>query len=89
VGKAAEGGVPTRDIDGARHEKMSDLPPKARQKVGSKNTDSRAVLDAREIFPATKPDEVFASLRYDGAPKSVEDMDAAIAAEAKRRHARD
>jgi AbrB family looped-hinge helix DNA binding protein len=40
-------------------------------------------------FPAAKPADVFASLPYRGKPKSVEEMEAGIAAEARRRHARD
>ena len=39
-------------------------------------------------FAPTKPDDVFGSLAYRGAPKSIEQMDAGIAAEARRRHAR-
>lgn len=47
------------------------------------------LLKAKPVFKATRPAEVYGSLRYEGAPKSVEEMNAAIAAEAKRRHARD
>ena len=39
-------------------------------------------------FSPTRPEDVFACLPYKGKPKSVEQMDAGIAAEAKRRHAR-
>lgn len=39
-------------------------------------------------FAPTRPEDVFGSLRYTGEPKSVDEMDAGIAAEAKRRHAR-
>ena len=38
-------------------------------------------------FAPTRPDDVFGCLAYDGEPKSVEQMDAGIAAEARRRHA--
>lgn len=38
-------------------------------------------------FAQTRPENVFGCLAYTGRPKSVEQMDAAIAAEAKRRHA--
>ena len=38
-------------------------------------------------FPATTVDEVFGSLRYSGKAKSLEEMDEAITAEVKRRHA--
>ncbi len=40
-------------------------------------------------FAPTRPEDVFGCLPYKGKPKSVEQMDAGIAAEAKRRHARD
>jgi len=40
-------------------------------------------------FQRTEPDDVFASLAYEGAPKTLEEMEAGILAEAKRRHARD
>jgi AbrB family looped-hinge helix DNA binding protein len=39
-------------------------------------------------FAATRPEEVFGMLPHQGGPKSVEEMDAAVLAEA-RRHARD
>ena len=39
-------------------------------------------------FAPTRPEDVFGSLSYQGEPKSVEDMEAGIAMEAKRRHAR-
>ena len=37
-------------------------------------------------FASTRPQDVFGCLAYQGKPKSVEQMDAGIAAEAKRRH---
>ena len=40
-------------------------------------------------FAPTRPEDVFGYLSYTGEPKSVEQMDAGIVAEAKRRHARD
>ena len=39
-------------------------------------------------FAQTRPEDVFGSLAYDGKLKSVEDMAAGIATEAKRRYAR-
>jgi AbrB family looped-hinge helix DNA binding protein len=39
-------------------------------------------------FAPTKPEDVFGRLRYTGEPKTVEQMDAGIADEARRRHAR-
>jgi len=53
------------------------------------NTPDGVLLKAAPVFAPTKPAEVFASLPYSGEPKSLEDMDAGIAAEVKRRHARD
>lgn len=39
-------------------------------------------------FAPTRPDEVAGMLAYAGPPKSLDDMQAGIAAEARRRHAR-
>ena len=39
-------------------------------------------------FAPVKPEDVFGCLPYKGPPKSIEEMDAGIATEAKRRHAR-
>lgn len=39
-------------------------------------------------FAQTRPEDVFGCLSYKGSPKSVEEMEAGIATEAKRRHAR-
>ncbi|MBO9101560.1 MULTISPECIES: AbrB/MazE/SpoVT family DNA-binding domain-containing protein [Rhizobium] len=47
------------------------------------------LLRAAPHFAATEPDEVFGSLAYAGTSKSIEDMDAGIIAEARRRHAGD
>jgi AbrB family looped-hinge helix DNA binding protein len=47
------------------------------------------LLRAAPIFAPTRPEEVFASLPHDGTPKSLAEMDSGIAAETKRRHARD
>ncbi|MGV6876249.1 AbrB/MazE/SpoVT family DNA-binding domain-containing protein [Pseudochelatococcus sp. B33] len=52
-------------------------------------TPEGVLLRPAPSFPETRPDEVFGSLAYKGEPKSIEDMDAAVLAEAKRRHARD
>ncbi len=42
----------------------------------------------RAIFAPARPEDVFRCLAYEGEPKSLEDMEAAIAAETRRRHAR-
>ena len=52
------------------------------------NTSDGVVLKAEPIFPPTRPEDVFGSLPYDGPPKSIEEMDAGIMAEVKRRHDR-
>jgi len=51
-------------------------------------TEDGVLLRAIPIFPKTRPEDVFASLPYSGAPKSLDEMDAGITAEAKRRHDR-
>ena len=40
------------------------------------------------LFAPTCPEDVFGCLPYSGKPKSVEQMDAGVAAEVKQRHAR-
>jgi hypothetical protein len=40
------------------------------------------------VVPRTKPEEVFGSLPYSGKPKTIEEMNAGILAEARRRHDR-
>lgn len=52
------------------------------------NTPEGVLLKPAPLFLETKPEDVFASLPYRGAPKSLEDMKDGIAAEARRRHAR-
>lgn len=46
-------------------------------------------LRAMDPFVLTKPEDVFGMLLYRGQPKTLRDMDAAIAQEVRRRHARD
>jgi AbrB family looped-hinge helix DNA binding protein len=46
------------------------------------------LLKAAPLFSPSRPEDVFGMLRYSGPPKTVEDMDAAIAAEVERRRAR-
>jgi AbrB family looped-hinge helix DNA binding protein len=47
------------------------------------------LLRPAPLFPATKAANVFASLPHRGPPKTLKQMEAGIAAEARRRHARD
>lgn len=53
------------------------------------DTPDGVLLRPAALFAATQPSDVFASLPHKGAPKTLEEMDAGIAAEARRRHARD
>jgi AbrB family looped-hinge helix DNA binding protein len=52
-------------------------------------TPEGVLLKAAPVFAPTRPDDVYGSLPYQGPPKTLEDMEASIVAEAKRRHARD
>jgi AbrB family looped-hinge helix DNA binding protein len=52
------------------------------------DTADGVLLKAAPVFPPAKPEDVFCSLRSEGPPKTLEEMDAAIAAEVRERHAR-
>ena len=52
------------------------------------DTPDGVLLRPAPLFPAAKPKDVFGSLRHSGAPRSLEEMEAGIAAEAKHKHAR-
>jgi AbrB family looped-hinge helix DNA binding protein len=52
------------------------------------DTPEGVLLTAKPAFAPTRPKDVFGSLSYEGPAKSIADMEAGIAAEAKRRHAR-
>jgi AbrB family looped-hinge helix DNA binding protein len=52
------------------------------------DTPEGVLLKAKPVFASTRPKDVFGSLPYEGSAKSIADMEAGIAAEAKRRHAR-
>ncbi len=39
---------------------------------------------SEQLFPVTRPEDVFGCLRYNGPPKSIEEMDAAVLEEAER-----
>ena len=49
------------------------------------NTSEGVLLKPAPVFPAAAVEAVFGSLAYKGAAKTLEEMDAAVAAEAKRR----
>ncbi|MGV1834965.1 AbrB/MazE/SpoVT family DNA-binding domain-containing protein [Rhizobium rhizogenes] len=46
------------------------------------------LLKLAPAFAATRPDEVFGLLPFKGEPKSLEDMEVGVLAEAQRRHDR-
>lgn len=47
------------------------------------------LLKPAPAFPATTPRDVFGMLPHAGEPKTIEEMEAGVRAEAVRRHARD
>jgi AbrB family looped-hinge helix DNA binding protein len=53
------------------------------------NTPDGVLLKQALAFAPSRIEDVFASLPWTDAPTSIEAMDAAVLAEAKRRHARD
>jgi AbrB family looped-hinge helix DNA binding protein len=53
------------------------------------DTADGVLLKTAPVFAPTRPEDVFSSLAYAGPPKTLEDMEAGIAAEARRRHAGD
>ncbi len=46
------------------------------------------LLKLAPLFVPSRPEDVFGMLRYSGPPKTIEEMDAAITTEVKRRRAR-
>jgi AbrB family looped-hinge helix DNA binding protein len=54
-------------------------------KLVVEETPDGILLRAAPVFPATSLDDVVGMLKYDGPPVSLEDMNAAIEAEAIRR----
>jgi AbrB family looped-hinge helix DNA binding protein len=51
------------------------------------DADGGLLLKAAPLFAATKSADVFCSLAYKGKAKTIDEMTASIAAEARRRHA--
>ena len=51
------------------------------------NTPEGVLLKALPAFAETRPEDVYGRLAYEGAPKSLADMEAGVRAEARRRHA--
>jgi AbrB family looped-hinge helix DNA binding protein len=62
-----------------------------RWRVGTRltveDTEDGILLNEAPLFAAKTCDEVFGSLAYKGKAKTVEEMNASIVVEAKRRHA--
>lgn len=52
-------------------------------------TPEGVLLKRAPAFAPTRPEAVFGMLPCSGAPKSLEDMEAAVLVEARRRHDRD
>jgi AbrB family looped-hinge helix DNA binding protein len=52
------------------------------------DTPDGVLLGPAPLFPVTKPEDVFGSLRHRGAPGSLEEMEAGMASEARGSHAR-
>ncbi|TIX02193.1 MAG: AbrB family transcriptional regulator [Mesorhizobium sp.] len=53
------------------------------------DTPEGVLLTPARAFAETRPEDVFGSLPHRGKPKTLEEMDAGVLAEARRRHARD
>ena len=58
-------------------------------RLAVETTSGGVLLKPAPGFPETRPDEVFGRLAFHGPPRSLSEMEAGIAAEAKRRHAGD
>ncbi|MBS0577083.1 MAG: AbrB/MazE/SpoVT family DNA-binding domain-containing protein [Proteobacteria bacterium] len=52
------------------------------------DTPDGVLLKPAPLFKPTRIEDVFGMLKYRGKPKTIAEMDAAIVAEVKRRHAR-
>ena len=61
---------------------------KAGTKLTVEDTPEGVLLKADALFAPTRPEDVFGCLKYKGKAKTIEEMNAAIAAEVRRRHAR-
>ncbi|CDX18278.1 Transcriptional regulator, AbrB family [Mesorhizobium sp. ORS 3324] len=53
------------------------------------DTSEGVLLKPAPAFAPTRPEDVFGVLAHSGKPKTLEEMDAGVLAEARRRHARD
>ena len=59
----------------------------AGMRLAVENTPEGVLLKALPDFAETRPEDVFGCLAYEGAPRSLADMEAGVLAEARRRHA--
>ncbi len=57
-------------------------------KLVVEDTPDGVLLKPTRVFPPTKMEDVFGCLRYDGPPRTIEEMNASIEEEVRRRHAR-
>lgn len=57
-------------------------------KLSVEETQDGVVIKRERLFAPTTIDEVFGCLKYDGPPRSIEEMNAGIVQEARRRHDR-
>jgi AbrB family looped-hinge helix DNA binding protein len=57
-------------------------------RLSVEETPDGVLLKPAPLFPRTTPEQVFGCLPYSGKPKTLDEMRAGIAAEARRRHAR-
>lgn len=57
-------------------------------KLVVEDTSEGILLKSAPLFPPTRPEDVFGSLKVKGKAKTLKEMDAGIVAEVKRRHAR-
>jgi AbrB family looped-hinge helix DNA binding protein len=53
------------------------------------DTPEGVLLKPAPAFAPTRPEDVFGTLPHSGRPKTLEEMEAGVLAEARRRHARD
>ena len=56
-------------------------------RLAVESTSEGVLLKYVPSFPKTDPEEVFGCLPFDGAPKSLPEMEAGVMTEARRRHA--
>jgi predicted RecB family nuclease len=63
--------------------------PQVRAAIAGAIAAARSAVELSRDFEPARPEDVFGSLATAGRPKTLEEMDAGVLAEAKRRHLRD